>query len=149
MTTRLVSAPIVALATAGALTLVLAAGGYNPLWRSEPLNLAEAAALRDPGEVARLLADGADPRTERLVRAGFLYDYPAYLTPVDAAVRTDRAEIVQLLFDSGLSLDADAWRRAWCIAPSDDMRRTLIAAQPPDSPRTCPSEPAARASVKE
>lgn len=151
MTIRFVSAPIVALATAGALSLVLGVGGSNPLWRSEPLNLAEAAALRDMGEVARLLSQGADPRPERLVRAGFLYAYPARLTPMDAAVRADRPEIVQLLLDSGLSLDADTWRRVWCVASSDEMRRTLVSAQPPGSSRTCPapSAPRARAFVKE
>jgi hypothetical protein len=141
VTARLVSAPIVALATAGALSLMLGAGGNNPVWRSEPLNLAEAAALRDIGEVARLLSQGADPRAERHVRAGFLYTYPARLTPMDAAVRGDRPEIVQLLLDSGLALDADTWRRAWCTASTDEMRRTLIAAQVPGSSRACDGGP--------
>ena len=41
--------------------LVLALWDVHPFWLWEPLNLAEAAALRDRGEVARLLAAGEDP----------------------------------------------------------------------------------------
>jgi hypothetical protein len=53
--------PAALLALARVVFLVLAAFGVHPFWLNEPLNLAEAAALRDRGEVARLLAEGQDP----------------------------------------------------------------------------------------
>ena len=113
MIAYLVSIPVVALAVSGTVTLVLAVGGDNPLWRAEPLNLSEAAALRDRGEVARLLETGANPQLMQRVRRGFLYQRPTQLTAVDAAVLADRPEILRLLLDSGLSLDAATWPRAW------------------------------------
>ena len=63
--------PAAVLAVARVVFLVLAAWGLHPFWMWEPLNLAEAAALRDRGEVARLLAEGAGsqrhlPRASRL-----------------------------------------------------------------------------------
>ena len=93
MTSYLVSAPVIALAATGAVTVALAIQGSNPVWHTEPLNLSEAAALRDRGEVARLLEAGADPYATRPVRAGFLYQDSTHLTAVDAAVNADRPEI--------------------------------------------------------
>ena len=145
MISYVVSAPVVALALGGTVTLVLAIGGNNPLWRTEPLNLSEAAALRDRGEVARLLETGADPRVPRFVRGGFLYEHPARLTAVEAAVLADRAEILQILLDSGLTFEAAAWQRAWCQASSDGMRELLAEARPPGSPSACLPAPAAPA----
>ncbi len=120
----LVSAPVLLLAAVFAAMLTLAARGHHPLWRAEALNLSEAAALRDRGEVARLLAAGDDPRAARPVRAGFLYQQPVTLTPTEAAVLADRPEILQLLLDYGLSLDGVQWQQAWCTA--SDLTRTVL-----------------------
>ena len=120
----LVSAPVLLLASVFAVMLTLAARGQHPLWRAEALNLSEAAALRDRGEVARLLAAGDDPRAARPVRAGFLYQEPVTLTPTEAAVLADRPEILQLLLDYGLSLDVVQWQHAWCTA--SDLTRTVL-----------------------
>lgn len=133
----LVSAPVLLLAAAFTVTLTLAARGHHPLWRTEALNLSEAAALRDRGEMARLLAAGADPRAARPVRAGFLYQRPAMLTPADAAVLADRPEILQLLLDYGLSFDGAQWRRAWCAAASDGTRAVLAQVRPGDAVPAC------------
>jgi hypothetical protein len=133
----LVSAPVVLLAIAFALTLTLSVNGANPIWRTEPLNLAEAAALRDRGEVARLLAAGADARASRPVRGGFLYKDQTTLTPAEAAVLADRPEILQLLLDYGLVLDGVHWSRVWCAAPSDDIREVLEPVRPPDTVAAC------------
>jgi hypothetical protein len=47
--------------------------GYTPtFWHGGPLNLAEAAALRDQGEVARLIETGTDPNTEYALRSNVL-----------------------------------------------------------------------------
>ena len=93
--------PAALVAVARVVFLVLSVAGLHPFWMSEPLNLAEAAALRDRGEVARLLAEGADPNGIYLVRRGFVRNYPIKMTPVAAAMAARRDEIVQILLDGG------------------------------------------------
>lgn len=137
----LVSAPVLLLAAAFAVMLTLAARGHHPLWRTETINLSEAAALRDRGEVARLLAAGADPRAARPVRAGFLFQRPVTLTPTDAAVLADRPEILQLLLDYGLALDRGQWLRAWCTAASDYTRTVLEQVRPSEVMPPCAADP--------
>jgi len=124
------SGPVVCLALAWATLLVMGVFGANPVWRVEPINLGEAAALRDRGEVARLLSDGADPYATYVLRAGFLYQNPAQLTPLAAAVAANRPEIVQVLADSGVAIDRDSWARSWCEAADDEMRRVLEPLRP-------------------
>jgi hypothetical protein len=82
--------------------LVLAIWDVHPFWLFEPLNLAEAAALRDRGEVARLLAHGENPNATYRIRRGFARDYPVEMTPMAAALAARRDEIVQLLVDAGV-----------------------------------------------
>jgi hypothetical protein len=138
----LVSAPVVLLAIAFAVTLMLSVTGDHPVWRTEPLNLSEAAALRDRGEVARLLAAGADARASMPVRGGFLYQDQTTLTPAEAAVLADRPEILQLLLDYGLVLDDKDWSRVWCAARSNEIRELLEPVRPPDARTGCaPAEP--------
>ena len=93
--------PPALLAVARVVFLVLAVWDVHPFWLWEPLNLAEAAALRDRGEVARLLAEGRDPNATYRVRRGFIRDYPVEMTPMAAAVAARRDEIVQILLDGG------------------------------------------------
>jgi hypothetical protein len=81
--------------------LALALWDVHPFWLREPLNLAEAAALRDRGEVARLLAAGEDPNATYRVRRGIVRNYPMQMTPMAAAVAARRDEIVQILLDGG------------------------------------------------
>jgi hypothetical protein len=138
----LVSAPVVLLAVAFVVTLALSMSGDNPIWRIEPLNLSEAAALRDRGEVARLLAAGADARAPMSVRGGFLYQDQTTLTPAEAAVLADRPEILQLLLDYGLVLDGEHWSGVWCVAPSDEIRGVLESVRPANAAAAC--APAAR-----
>ena len=93
--------PAALLAMARVAFLILSIWDLNPFWLRERLNLAEAAALRDRGEVARLLADGHDPNATYLVRRGFIRDYAMRLTPIQAAEATNREEVIQLLLDAG------------------------------------------------
>lgn len=93
--------PAALLAIARVVFLILAVWDVHPFWWWRPLNLAEAAALRDRGEVARLLAEGRDPNATYLVRRGFIRDYAMRLTPIEAAEATRRDEVVQLLLDAG------------------------------------------------
>lgn len=135
----LLSAPVVLLAFGCAVTLTLSLRGNNPLWRTEPLNLSEAAALRDSGEAARLLAAGADPRAVMRVRSGFLYQHEARLTPAEAAILSDRPELLQLLVDFGLSFDRDEWSRAWCAAAGAETKAVLESVRPPGAVAACAS----------
>jgi hypothetical protein len=93
--------PPALLALTQVIFLILALWDVHPFWLREPLNLAEAAALRDRGEVARLLAEGQDPNATYRVRRGMLRDYQVQMTPMAAAVAARRDEIVQLLVDGG------------------------------------------------
>jgi len=105
---------VVAAITVG--MLILGAAGRHPAWPHHPLSLAEAAALRDAGEVAHQLAGGADPNREFLVRAGVLDDRPRMMTPLTAAVEAKRAEIVSLLAARGVAPQPDEWIRLACLA---------------------------------
>jgi hypothetical protein len=93
--------PPALLALTRVIFLVLALWDVHPFWLPEPLNLAEAAALRDRGEVARLLAEGQDPNATYRVRRGMVRDYAMQMTPMAAAMAARRDEIVQLLLDGG------------------------------------------------
>ena len=98
---RLAAAPIVLLALVCVVWLAMASAGAHPFWRTEALTLAEAAALRDAGEVARLAAAGHDVNRAYRVRAGFLRSETVRLTPLEAARLADRPEIAALLRDLG------------------------------------------------
>jgi len=93
--------PPVLLALARVVFLVLTLWGLHPFWLWEPVNLAEAAALRDRGEVARLLAQGENPNATYRVRRGVVRDYAVEMTPMAAATAVRRDEIVQILLDAG------------------------------------------------
>jgi hypothetical protein len=100
--------PAAVLAIARVVFLILAMADIHPFWTWAPLNLAEAAALRDRGEVARLLAEGADPNRTYLVRRGVVQRFAMRLTPIEAARATRREEIVQILVDAGANLEPTA-----------------------------------------
>ncbi len=108
--------PAALLTVARAAFLILAIWDLHPFWLWEPLNLAEAAALRDRGEVARLLAEGQDPNATYRIRRGFVREYAMQLTPVEAALATRREEIVQILVDAGARLEPPR-------APEDSVSR--------------------------
>lgn len=96
------AAPAIVMCIVLVVCLALATAGAHPFWQWQPLTLSEAAALRDAGEVARLLREGHDPNRSYGVRAGLLSSRSAELTPMQAAQAADRPEIVQLLVDSGV-----------------------------------------------
>jgi hypothetical protein len=114
--------------------------GIDPLWRVEPLTLAEAAALRDNGEIMRLISRGEDPNQSGTVRANFLRNDPLVVTPLEAAVGVDRPDVVEVLVDNGATLDATTWTRLACFATAieaDDARSVLEQRRPPGASDAC------------
>ena len=109
------AAPALVAVAISAFTVLSAAVGVSPsFWRGGPLTLSEAAALRDQGEVVRLIASGADPNAMHPLRPGVLA--ASSLTPLEAAVGARRAEMVELLMLHGAKVDEAGWRRLHCFA---------------------------------
>jgi len=114
--------------------------GIDPLWRVEPLTLAEAAALRDNGEVMRLIAAGEDPNKAGTVRAELLRNDALVVTPLEAAVGIDRPDIIEVLLDNGAVLDAMSWTHLMCFAASieaDEAVEFLGQRRPADAATAC------------
>ena len=122
--------PQLAVALPGACLLIVTAAlllgeavGYTRLWPTRTINLAEAATLRDEAEVMRLLGQGADPNVRYRIRRGFSRDEELTLTPLEAAVGERREQMVELLLEQGIRLDATAWTRLVCFAEHIDAPR--------------------------
>lgn len=130
-------APGCLLAAASLVSLALAAFGRYPMWPHEPVNLAEAAGVRDEAEVVRLIEDGADPNARYSVRPGFGFDGPTRLTPLEAAIAADDPMIVRWLLARGTPPDADRWTYLRCIAGGDDVPPLLDQQRPPGAELKC------------
>ena len=105
---------LVAVGFCGAVFGAAVFGSTPTFWQGGTLTLAEAAALRDQGEVARLIEAGADPNGEYALRPDVLATTRA--TPLEAAVDARRPEIVQLLMHEGATVDEHGWRHLHCLA---------------------------------
>ena len=103
----LCAAPGIALASLLLVGLALASVDQHPLWRFEPLNPSEAAALRDAGELGKLLQQGLDPNRAYPIRAGVFSSEPVIMTPIEAAIAANRPEIVDMLIEAGAILEPD------------------------------------------
>ena len=137
----LVSVPVVLLALGWLTTLALALTWEHPIWRVQPQNLAEAAAFRDGGAIMRRVSAGENPATAADVRAGFISDTPTRVTPLEAAVRARRPEIVRLLLDDlGTRPDAASWSRAWCTTEDGETRTLLASYRPAGATSDCREE---------
>jgi hypothetical protein len=118
--------------------------GVDPLWRVEPVTLAEAAALEDNAEVMRLIGLGANVNGASRVRPNVLAERELTLTPIEAAVAAERADMVQLLLDQGVRLDPALWARLMCHAESagaDDVTALLEPQRPGETQLICGSQP--------
>jgi hypothetical protein len=112
--------------TAG--TLIRALGGTHPLWHAEPVNLSEAAALRDQATVVRLIRNGDDPYQRREVRADLLFNDRADLTAFEAAIASGRAEIMDVILWSAPRPGPAEWNRLRCLSrleENDDIDEVL------------------------
>lgn len=133
----LVSLPVVVLAIGWLAALVLAAGGPHPIWTVEPRNPAEAAAFRDGGTLVRATWTSEDLNAAGEVRPDIISARTLTITPLEAAVRAGRSEMVRLLFDLGVRPDAGSWTSAWCQAESDEIRTILEAYRPAGAGTAC------------
>jgi hypothetical protein len=98
--------PVVALALIAAAALAATAAGLQPLWPGDELTLAEAALLRDDGDVARLVGLAQDPNERYVVRRNLIDRSAHEMTPLEAAVHAARPEMVRLLLALGARPDA-------------------------------------------
>jgi hypothetical protein len=133
-----------ALVAIGAIVLsALGVLGRNPFWSAEDFTMAEAAALRDQASVVALARAGEDPAARVRVRTG-MFNNPRDLrmTPAEAAVRADRAEILEVLFLNGLKLDRQGTTRLLCLAAewgSEEVVPYLTARFPDAAAEPCAS----------
>src|SRR5688500_4931932 len=111
-----VALPGCLLAAATVVALTLAAFGEHPMWPHEDVNLAEAAGVREEAEVVRLIEQGQNPNASYPVRSGLLFERPARLTPLEAAVINDDPAIVAQLFANGVAVDGPLWVALRCLA---------------------------------
>jgi len=75
--------------------------GEPLIWPPEEATLSQATALRDQGEVIRLIMLGTDPNRPSLVDGVFRPGEAVMLTPLEAAVITRELHIVELVADYG------------------------------------------------
>lgn len=103
--------------------LLMALGGSHPWWRVEPVNMSEAAALRDRATIVELIARGEDPYARRPIRADMLFNDAVELTPLEAGIAAGRSEIVQIiLFSAPTPPDAATWTRVRCLSQLEGAR---------------------------
>jgi hypothetical protein len=130
------------------LAVVVVAGwavGLHPFWPTPDITLSEAAAIRDAGELYRLLVfEHHDPNRPWPVRAGMEGAEADNVLPLEMAVRVRRAEIVRILLDHGATVgDSVSRTRLICIAVTTkerDVLDALLATGDGSDPRTaCPS----------
>jgi len=118
------------LAAASLVALMLAAFGEYPMWPHKEVNLAEAAAVREEAEVTRLIEQGQNPNIRYAVRPGLLFERPASLTPLEAAVINDDPAIVGQLFAHGAAVDGPSWVALRCFAGNSRVSPILEAHRP-------------------
>jgi hypothetical protein len=89
-----------------------------------PRSVVEAAGNRDVADVVVMSAT-TDMNRAELARIPLRLHAPAMLTPLEAAVVSERAYIITLVRDRGARLDAAMLRRLRCIAQSRKDRGTI------------------------
>jgi hypothetical protein len=135
-----VSLPAVMLGILTAGMMIRAIGGDHPLWRVEPVNLSEAAALRDQATVARMIGEGEDAYARREIRADLLFNDRAELTPVEAAIAAGRAEMVEIIMWAAPRPAPAVWVRLRCLSQlegTEDIDEVLDRYQPESTALNC------------
>ena len=102
-----------------------------------PGNVSEAAGNRDVADVV-VMADTADMNQPAPARIPLRLREPAMLTPLEAAVISERAYMIRLVRDRGARLDAQQLRTLRCIAEARKDRGTIAYLEEIDaSPLSC------------
>ena len=103
-----------------------------------PRSIAEAAGNRDVADVVLFSSPAADINRADLVRIPLRLHRPAVLTPLEAAVVSERAYMIALVRDRGARIDTETIRRLRCIAQARKDRGTIAyLAQLDSSPLSC------------
>lgn len=127
-----------------AVALITGASGLSAWMFDRPLvlapvprNLSEAAGNRDAADVVVMLGS-ADSNQPEVARIPLRLHEPATLTPLEAAVISERAYMIRLVRDRGARLDAGELRTLRCIAQARKDRGTIAyLAQLDASPLKC------------
>jgi hypothetical protein len=89
-----------------------------------PRSVSEAAGNRDVADVA-VMSESADMNQPAPARIPLRLHDPAMLTPLEAAVISERAYMIRLVRDRGARLDAPQLRTLRCIAQARKDRGTI------------------------
>jgi hypothetical protein len=89
-----------------------------------PRNLSEAAGNRDVADTV-VMSQSADVNERELARIPLRLREPALLTPLEAAVISERAYMIRLVRELGARLDARDLRTLRCIAEARKDRGTI------------------------
>jgi len=126
------------LVTAGLIAwLALTPFDRHPMWMRPELNLSEAAAVRDLGEIVRLIGASENPDAPRDIRPGFLAATAVRATPLEAAVASKDVESVRILLMNGATMTAGVWHHLRCNAEGDEMHEFLDRLRPAGSALDC------------
>lgn len=121
----LLVAPQMILAVSSIVLIGLGWIDRNPFWSPTILTLSEATALRDQPTVIVLLEGGADPDLPYPIRAGLTGEREMVLTPMQAAIREDRAEMAALLLSHGLKAKVGQVCEWLGLAGADDKKQVM------------------------
>jgi hypothetical protein len=89
-----------------------------------PRTAAEAAGNRDVADVV-VMSESADMNQRAPARIPLRLHEPATLTPLEAAVISERGYMIRLVRDRGARLDAETRRTLRCIAQARNDRGTI------------------------
>lgn len=139
--------PALVLAAATVVLSGLGLAGANPLWPRTEVTFSEAAAARDKASVMQWLDEGRDPYRRYRIRAGLLGEEALDLTPMEAAIRENRDEIVALLLERGSATANAAGLCGWlrqAIERRSEAIPPILRAADPDGAAACASAPETR-----
>jgi hypothetical protein len=128
--------PAVVLGVMTAGMLLMGLWGARPDGQVEPVNMSEAAALRDQATILVLMKNGEDPYARREIRADFLFNDRVELTPFEAAIAAERAEVMEILLWAAPRPAPAVWTRLRCLAGmegDEDITEVLDRYRPDDA----------------
>jgi len=113
---RALGLPGATVAAAVLLALLMQRAGVAPFAPAVQMTLPEAAALESDADVVRLLRSGADPNRAAWVRRTRIRAVNAELTPLQAAMTSRHASVMNLLVDGGARVTSADVPALWCLA---------------------------------